>query len=49
MGLNKHQCLTPNTPPFIHGNKRLLNEENDDNLETTDTSQSEKDDTSHNI
>ena len=33
--------------PFIHGNKRLLNDKNDHNPETTDTSQSEKDDMSH--
>ena len=45
MGLNKYQCLTPNVLPFIPGNKRLLNEENDYKPETTDTSQPEKDDT----
>ena len=33
--------------PFIPVNKRLLNEENDHNPETTDTSKSEKDDMSH--
>ena len=33
--------------PFITGNRRLLNEENDNNPETTDTSRSEKDDMSH--
>ena len=33
--------------PFISGNKRLLNEDNDDNPETKDTSISEKDDMSH--
>ena len=47
MGLNKYQCLASEVPPFIFGNKILLNEENDDNPETTDTSQSEKDGTSH--
>ena len=47
MGLNKYQCLTPDVPPFLPGNKRLLNEENYDNTETTDTLQSEKDDASH--
>ena len=47
MGLNKYQCLTPDVPPFIPGNKRLLNGKNDDNLETIDTSQSEKYDTPH--
>ena len=33
--------------PFLPGNKRLLNEENDHNPETTDISQSGKDDMSH--
>ena len=33
--------------PFIPGNKTLLNEDNDDNPETTDTSLSIKDDMSH--
>ena len=33
--------------PFIPGNKRLLNENNDDHPETTDTSISENDDMSH--
>ena len=33
---------------FITGNKILLNEENDDDTETTDTALSEKDDMSHN-
>ena len=47
MGLNKDQCLTPYIPPFLPGSKILLNEENDDNSETIDTSQSGKDDTSH--
>ena len=28
--------------PFLPGNKRLLNQENDNNPETTDTSRSEK-------
>ena len=42
MRFNKYQCLTPDLPPFIPGNKILLNEENDDNPETTDTSQYEK-------
>ena len=41
IGLNKYQCLTPDVPPFLPGNKILLNEENDDNPETTHTSQSE--------
>ena len=47
MGLNKQQCLTPDVPPFLPGDKILLNEENDDNPETTDTSQSIKYDTPH--
>ena len=42
MGLNKYQCLTPYVSPFLPGNKRLLNKDNDDYPETTDTSQSEK-------
>ena len=33
--------------PFIPGNKRLLNKDNDDNTETTYTSLSEIDDMSH--
>ena len=33
--------------PFIHGNKILLNEDNDDNPETTDTLLYGKDDMSH--
>ena len=33
--------------PFLTGNKRLLNEDNDDNPENLDTSLSEKDDMSH--
>ena len=35
--------------PLIPANKRLVNEDNDDNPETTDTSLSEKDYISHNI
>ena len=41
MVLNKYQCLTPDVPPFLPGNKILLNEDNDDNTETTDTSKYE--------
>ena len=33
--------------PFLPVNKRLVNDENDHNIETTDTSQSEKYDMSH--
>ena len=47
MGLNKYQFLTPNVPPFLSGNKRLLNKDNDDNPETTDNSLYGKDDMSH--
>ena len=47
MGLNKYQCLTPDVPPFVPGNKTLLNEDNDDDPKTPDTSRSEKGDTSH--
>ena len=47
MGLNKDKCFTPDVTPFLPVNKILLNEENDDNPETTDTSQSEKYDMSH--
>ena len=47
IGLNKDQCLKPYVPPFLPVNKILLNEENGDNPEITDTLQSEKYDTSH--
>ena len=47
MGLNKYQCLTPDVPTFLPGNKILLNKKNDDSPETTDTSRYENDDTSH--
>ena len=47
MVINKYQCLTLDVPPFIPGNKILLNEDDYDNPKNTDTSQSEKDDTSH--
>ena len=39
----KYKALSP----FLPGNKRLLNKDNDDNPETTDTSLSEKYDMSH--
>ena len=42
MGLNKYQCLTTDIPPFLPGNKILLNEGNGDNPETAYTSQYEK-------
>ena len=47
MWINKYQCLTPDVPTFLPGNKILLNKDNDDNPETTDTSKSEKYDTPH--
>ena len=47
MRLNKYQCLTPDVPPYLPGNEILLNEENEDNPETTDTSEYGKDDMSH--
>ena len=47
IGLKKYQCLTPDVPPFFPGNKALINEQNDDSPETSDTSQSEEDDTFH--
>ena len=46
-GYQKDQCLTSDVPPFLPGNKSLLNEENGDNPETTDTSQYEKYNTLH--
>ena len=47
IGFKKDQCLTPEVPPFLPGNKSLRNEENDDKSETTDTSHTEKYGTSH--
>ena len=47
MRLNKYQFLIPNVLTFLPGYKRLLNEENDDNPENTDTSQYEKGYMSH--
>ena len=46
LGLPKYQCLPPHVPQFPPGFKSLRNEENDDNPETTDTSHTDKDDTS---
>ena len=44
----KNKCIKSTAlSPIITGNKRLLNEDNDDNPKTTDTSLSEKDDMSH--
>ena len=40
IGLYKDQCLTPDVPTFLPGNKIILNE-NDDNPETTDNLQYE--------
>ena len=47
MRINKYQFLIPNILTFLPGYKRLLNEENDDNPENTDTSQYEKGYMSH--
>ena len=38
IGLKKYQYLTPDVPPFLPGSKALINEWNNDNPETTDTS-----------
>ena len=44
----KHKHIKPTAlSPFLTGNKSLLNEDNDDNPETTYTSLSKKDDMSH--
>ena len=44
----KHKYIKPTAlSQFLPGNKRLLNGDNDDNPETTDTSLSWKDDMSH--
>ena len=42
-----NQCLTPDVTPFLPVNKSLINEGNYNNPETINTSQYEKDDTSH--
>ena len=44
---NKRNIKYLSLSPLFTGNKRLLNNENDNNTETTDTSRSEKDDMSH--
>ena len=44
--LQKDQYLPSHVTPFSSGFKSLKNEANDDNLETTDTSRTDKDDTS---
>ena len=43
----KKYMLSKALSPFVPGNKRLLNEDNDNNPKTTDTSQSEKYDIPH--
>ena len=48
LGLKEYQCLTSDVPHFLPRNKSLRNKENDDNPETTYTSHTEKDDTTHN-
>ena len=42
----KYQCFPPHVPPFPPGLKSLINEANDYNPETTDTSLTGKDNTS---
>ena len=44
--LQKYQYLPPHIPPFPPGFKSLINQVNDYNPETTDTSGTDKDDTS---
>ena len=46
LGIQKHQCLSSHVIPFSSGIKSLRNKANDDNPETTDTSCTDKDDTS---
>ena len=44
----KKKCIKSKAlSPFLPGNKRILNEDKDDNTETKDTSLSEKDDIPH--
>ena len=47
LGLKKFQCLPSHVPQFSSGIKSLINEANCDNPETTDTSHTDKYDTSH--
>ena len=47
LGLKKYQCLTSELPPFLPVIKSLINKEYYDNPKTTDTSHTDKDDTSH--
>ena len=46
LGLQKHQFLPTHVPPFPPGFKPSGNKSNDDDPETTDTSRTDKDDTS---
>ena len=46
LGLQKYQCLPPHIPPFPPWFKLLIKEANDDNPKTTDTSITDKYDTS---
>ena len=46
LGLQKDQCLQLHVPPFTPGFKSLRNNANDDIPETTNTSHTDKDDTS---
>ena len=42
LGIQKYQCLPPHVPPFTCRFKSLVNEGNNDNPETTDTSRTDK-------
>ena len=42
-GIQKYQFLPSHVPPFSSGFKSFRNETNDDNLETIDSSRSDKD------
>ena len=46
MCLQKFKILPPHVPPFTPGFASLRKEANDDNHESTDTSRTDKDDTS---
>ena len=47
LGIQKYQCLPTHVPPFSPAFKSLRYEANDDNPKTTDTSRTDKYDTSH--
>ena len=46
LGIEKYQSLSPHVPEFTPGFKSLRNEADDDHHEYTDTSRSDKDNTS---